>query len=140
MTAGHALGFDARRKARRPAITTHHWLDALELAERLALAAEDVIDGSERGSARLGDLQLFRVQVATLTAESFPMASEHARAAAGAFLNAGRAFAHALTEPEARTACAPLLREAAHYVDRLITLHRSARAAATWGRQQGGDR
>lgn len=108
------------------------WLAALEHATRLARAAE-----TPGAPGDAGDLMQFRLRVRDLTAESFPPPSDPARLVAGAFLNAARAFAHPETDPEARTACAPMLREAARRVDEIFTRHRDALARGTWGRQFG---
>lgn len=104
----------------------------LELAERFARAATDLPSDVEHAP---GDLVQFRIRLRDISAESFPSPSEPARLVFGAFLNAARAFAHPAMGPETRTACAPLLREAARATDRLLTLHRTATAQGTWGRQ-----
>jgi hypothetical protein len=109
------------------------------MADRLSREALEPGVTSDALSGAGGALTQFRIQVRDLTAESFPPPSEPARLAAGAFLNAARSFAHVLSEPEARTACAPLLREAARYVDHLWTLHRTALAQGSWAGRQFGE-
>lgn len=96
-------------------------------AERLARAAMEL--GALHHPA---DLVQFRMRVRDVTAEAFPSPAEAARLVFAAFLNAARAFAHPLMDPETRTACAPMLREAARLCEDLISRHRTALARGTW--------
>lgn len=135
-------GFAARREAKAqrklPPASVQDWMAALEQGGRLARAAEDLA-GVVQGAP--SDLVQFRIRLNALTPESFPMPSDHARRAAAAFISGGRAFADSQVDGEARTACAPLLREATRYVDQLLTRHRDLTARRAWGGQfPDGDR
>ena len=122
--------FDRPRAPQRRA-SVADWIAALEAAERLA-------DEAEGRTGAGGDLVQFRLRVRDLAAEAFPSGSPLAQLAAAAFLNAARLFAHADAAPETRTACAPLLRAAARYLDDVLTRFRTAQADA-WKRQFGDD-
>lgn len=87
-----------------------------------------------RGERTPEDLAAFRISLRDVTTEAFPGASDVARLAFGAFLCAARAYAHPTNGPEARTACAPVLFEAAKAADHFLTLHRTAQAEP-WRRQ-----
>lgn len=118
-------GFSSPTQRKLPVASIPDWMAALEQGGRLARAAEDLA-GVVRGDP--SDLAQFRMRLNALTPESFPMASEHARRSAAAFISAGRAFADPAVDPEVRTACAPVLREAQRYVDQLLTRHRTAQS------------
>lgn len=126
----------SRQKARpAPKATVQDWILALETAGRVWRAAE-AEDPRSASADPPGDLQKLRAWGLQLTAEGFPGAAPGGVSAlvAGAWLNAVRALTHAAAGPEARTACAPLLREATEAVERLLTLHRTSQADRWRGR------
>ena len=81
------------------------------------------------------DLTQFGMRVRDVSAESWPAADIGQQLIFGGFLNIARSFAHPSTGPEMRTACAPLLREAAKTCDRLLTLRQTALAQGHISRQ-----
>lgn len=117
------------------------WVQLVDDAARFArLAQGEALADQASLREAAGPLVAFYRIVRGGAAESFPHAAPTARLVAGAFLNAARAFALPEAAPETRTACAPLLAEAARTLDHFLTLHRHHQAASTWGRGQfGGD-
>lgn len=120
------------RPPRSPQHVRFDWTAALQIAGDLALAAErgdeTAQDGFGPQAARLAMI------VRDLSPDSFPVKGVSAAAAAGAWLQLTRSFAHPATAPQTRTACAAFLLAGTRCLDAMLAELRAHEAESWLGR------